>query len=81
MSSTLFHIMPCTLLDVPEMVTLYLSAFSPDPINQAMLPPTCSYASKRAWVAARYEGIFKKPEMHMFKAVETETGTMAAWCR
>ncbi|KFY96612.1 hypothetical protein V500_02403 [Pseudogymnoascus sp. VKM F-4518 (FW-2643)] len=82
--TTAFHIEECTPADVPSLVHVYLSAFTPEPNHIACFPnSTCSWASQASWLTNRFGKRLNHPgpgERH-FKVIETASGRMASFAR
>ncbi|KAH6678326.1 acyl-CoA N-acyltransferase [Halenospora varia] len=77
-----FILVPCTPLDIPSMITIYLSAFSTDPFSAATFPRDAIAPSEfNRWLTNRFQRTFQQPEIRTFKIVDTLTGQMCALAR
>jgi len=77
-----FQVHSITPADLPSMISIYISAFSLEYVNSYAMPPaTCTPARKTRWLHDRFSGFFSKPELHMYKVVESGTGKTVAWSR
>jgi hypothetical protein len=81
MTNPEFSLSPCTPEDVEGMVQVYLSAFASDHFARASFPPSIPASELHRWLTARFLGQFKKREMHTFKVVHNESGSLAAFLR
>ncbi|ORY62944.1 acyl-CoA N-acyltransferase, partial [Pseudomassariella vexata] len=73
-----FILARCTPNDVPQMVSVYLSAFIDTKFNWWWSP---TLDAMRRWTERRFVGKFAEPSAHHFKVVDTETGKLIAWSR
>ncbi|KAH8663083.1 hypothetical protein BGZ60DRAFT_433096 [Tricladium varicosporioides] len=77
-----FILAPCTPLDIPSMIAIYLSAFSTDPLSAATFPRDAIPPSEfNRWLTNRFQRTFTQPEIRTFKIVDTTTGEMCALAR
>jgi len=77
-----FQIHPVTAADLPSIISIYIRAFSAEHMNSFAMPAaTCTPERKARWLLARFSGFFSKPELHMYKAVESATDKTVAWSR
>lgn len=79
-----FIVNPCTPSDLEGMVAVYLHAFTGTHVNKVVFPrAACSEEDQASWLRARFSRLLTsmKPEMHLFKITDQETGKLAAWSR
>ncbi len=64
------------------MIDLYLAAFAQDPLGLVTFPrDVIGEAELRRWMTSFLTSHFAKPEVHIYKIIETNTGNLAAWMR
>ncbi|CZR60970.1 uncharacterized protein PAC_10866 [Phialocephala subalpina] len=77
-----FTLSECTISDVPDIIDVYLAAFSTDYFGQFLFPRhKISDQEMLRWLTSRFSSLFSKREVHTFKITDNETGKMAAFLR